>query len=281
MKIEKINNTESAVLKQISSREVILGFPENRYVSEYKDILNTIEGIKVDNLKYRLGMVINLNENKEILFKVNHIEKNSSLPNTYSLLNTKLTKSSKYILPLLKMHGDISNNKSFLWKSNFINCYIGTLEDGITDRIYLVYRFSGDLEYTQFEKKLESIPTFLDKVDLDLYHVMYIFNIKDKDYYNYSCFKKGNYSLFSEDYKERILNFHFDLVKMDKESIYNTNLYGVLYKTAKRKLYLENVTGEKFEDDNLEYESVIDSKELYNPNIEIIKPMKKIITEFN
>lgn len=282
MKLEKINEKDTAVLKRLSSREVILNFPEHRYVSEYKNILNVIEGIKVDNLKYRIGTIINLNYNKEDLFKVNYIEKNTSLSNTYSLLNTKLTKASKYIFPLLKMNGDISNNKSFLWKTNFINCYIGTFEDGITDRIYLVYRFSGQLDYIEFEKKLESIPTFLDKIDLDLYHVMYIFNIKDKDYYNYSCFKKGNYSLFSEDYKERILNFHFDLQKMSKDLLFDTNLYGVLYKTPKRKIFLERLVDDKNFDDNLEYESVIDNKELYNSNIEIIKPMKKLInTEFN
>ena len=269
--IIKLNEKESLIFKAISSREVSVQVPNLITIKTQKDSKNQVISLTIDDFIIELGKILYLNSPTvygKIPFKVNYIELNESTKK-YSLLCTKLTKTSKYLMPLLYQKNVFESRTSMLWETNFINCYTGTREEGYMKHLYVVYRFSGDTHYTTFESKLLKHPYFTRRIDVDKYHVMYVFTISQLELYEYHCFISGKYSRFSEEYKHKIIKFCINPAVTPMSTIPDTPLWGVLYKTEKRRKQVEDYVDCKLPED-AELESIpYEHEETYFGDIEI------------
>ena len=89
--------------------------------------------------------------------------------------------------------------------------------------------------------------------------VLYVFEVPHKHKEDYAHFINGEYSKFSQRYKDRILEFHL----MGKDSV----IGHILYKNKKRKIELEELMGVKLMKHE-ELHSIPDPTfEVYNPEI--------------
>lgn len=121
-----------------------------------------------------------------------------------------LNKCGTYLLPMLggnSKHFRDPRSKSA--RSNFVNCFIGDSEKPeLNSHILLLYKFSGNKEFIDFEFWLQSHDQFRGTYEPDRYHTMYIFEVSDQYKEDYTKFKEGKYSSFSGDYKRQIELFH-------------------------------------------------------------------------
>jgi hypothetical protein len=161
-------------------------------------------------------------------YKIKYIEKKSgTLPGYYLYTHTCITKSTTFIMPFL---GSVKDQ--FRRDHEFINCFIGTEDNNdYGDKIYLLYRFSGSLEYTAFESFLTNHPQFEKSIDIDQYQVLYQFKIPEEHKETINILINGKYSTISESAKERILKFNASDSK--------GTLYQILNKSEERRVELE------------------------------------------
>lgn len=138
-------------------------------------------------------------------FKVNKIYQgkvNGRLSH-YSLMNSKLNNSSIFMLPFLG-----GNRKLYLWDSLFINAFIGTSPEDTGNVLVLLYRFSGDQLFLKFENALCAFRNFIKRVDIDPYHVLFIFDVPKSATKSYESFVNSRYSEIDDIWKLKILEFH-------------------------------------------------------------------------
>jgi hypothetical protein len=75
--------------------------------------------------------------------------------------------------------------KAFMWSKHFVNCFISTESDIYLDHgcdlpcVYLLYRFSKSMQYSNFEKKIQNNELFIKMYDVDPFHVLYVLKIPD------------------------------------------------------------------------------------------------------
>jgi hypothetical protein len=267
-----LNDTQAITLKAVSAREVAVQIPSVMTIKTQKDSKNKITKLLIEDWELSIGDIVYLNSpvgHGKLPFKVNYIEINPSALFRFSLLCTKLTKTSKYLMPLLFQPGVFESRTSMLWETNFINCYTGIREEGYMKHLYLVYRFSGDTRYTTFESKLLKHSLFNRRIDLDKYHVMYVFDISQDDLFEYHCFITGRYSKMTEVFKQKILKFSINPAVTPASSVPNHPIYGVLYKTPIRKKYIEEYV-DSYVPEDLDLDSIpSEDEETYFGDIEI------------
>jgi hypothetical protein len=180
------------------------------------------------NSSIELGLTLEVQKQK---YKVNIIEQKVINGRTMYLLSTaKRTKSSTFLFPMLP--GD---RKAFFWDRLFMNCFIATEEDSYC--IALLYKWSGDPMFIQFEKTLSEFPNFRKTYDPDTQTVMFVFDIPKEHEEDYNKFLKGHYSELSHPYKQDILKFH-GLTK-------NSEIGQILFKDPKRRERLSFKLGVK------------------------------------
>lgn len=200
------------------------------------------------NSSIELGLTLEIQKQR---YKVNIIEEKVINGRTMYLLSTaKKTKSSTFLFPMLG--GKKSN---FFWDRLFMNCFIAT--DKATTCIALLYRWSGDPMFIQFEKTLSEFPNFRKTYDPDTQTVMFVFDIPTEYEDDYTEFLKGGYSRLSHNYKKRILDFH----GLDR----NSEIAQILYRDERRRQRLNFKLGIKL-NDNAELLSIINFEdETFNP----------------
>ena len=208
---------------------------------------NQIISLDIPELsKIGLGNVIKIGKNKDP-YKINTIKAIGPSNNvTYELSIAKRTKASLFILPMLP-----GNRAKYYFDTRLLNCFIGTHKH--KNVIALLYRFSAEQDFIQFEKMLMGLDYYMESEDLSKRTVLYTFKIPDDHLENYTFFIDGKYSEFLEKYKVRILRFH--------NSGKSSTLGKILYKDPTRKEELEKL---------LELNIEIDKNaELYSiPNLE-------------
>ena len=257
-------------LISISSREVRL---QHHPLSEVTEVLNKegeIESVRIDDYDLLNTSMLNIKlfDSKIRPFKIQHI-KRSRKENSYTLFSTKLTKATKWIMPMLRITNETRTSMKF--DSHFINCYVGTKDTGYMNEIYLIYRFSGEMNYKVFEEGLKHHVLFDRMIDLDHQHVMYVFSMNQEQCNIFELFKQGKYSKFPDNYKNKILNFNINPALINPKNIRETADYGILYKTSKQRKVIEDLTGTSI-DKKLELYSIPEEKEeMYTGDIEIEK----------
>lgn len=122
-----------------------------------------------------------------------------------------LNKSGTYLMPLLggsaSHYRDKRQGKTV--RCNFVNCFVGDSDKPELDRhILLLYKFSGEKAYIDFEWWLHTHEYFRGSYEPDQYHTMYIFEVPNEYLEDYNKFKLGHYSKFSDKYKKQIETFY-------------------------------------------------------------------------
>ncbi len=264
-------------LTGMSAREVILRHDSLSIIKVKKNDNKEITAIKIDDFTITIGQIINIKLiDKNIRpFKINHIKEKSDT--SYTLFATTLTKASRWIMPMIRVKDETQT--SMKYSSYFVNCYVGTIDQGYTNEIYLVYRFSGDIEYRDFEEKLKIHPQFSRMIELDHHHTMYVFNMTMDNEINFKKFINGEYSKFTDDYKKKILSFVINPAITSEDDMKKTITYGVLYKTNTQKKRIESFIGTSLSEKAEFYGIPIESEEIYNLDLEI--PKDKFIVEDN
>lgn len=199
---------------------VSLAMPDNYFIA-------VGDTIKIKNEPYKVNII-------------NKIEKNNVI--TYHLKTAERTKTSIFILPMLS-----GNRNLFLYDTHLINAFIG-VED-IQDHLVLLYRWSEDPLFAKFDLALKKFPTFVKAYDPDPNHTVYVFKIPKKHIKNFVLFKEGKYSELDDNYKLKILDFHY----MTADSA----LAKILFKSYERKAQLEKKLDAELPEDS-ELLSIID-----------------------
>lgn len=273
--IVEMEGTPNLRYTALSAREVFLKHHSLSDVKLKKKANGEITGVKIEDYVVQIGDVVNIRlfDKRIRPFKISKIKKSRS-NNSYALYSTTLTKATRWIMPMLRLNGETQT--SMKYHSHFINCYVGTKDEGYMPNIYLVYRFDGGLEFTKFEKELQRHELFEQTIEIDEHHVMHMFNMTSEMKENFDKFCKGAYSTFSESYKKKILQFTINPAVVKEKDIEKTITYGVLYRTDEQlKRVMEQVGNDHKVDikkEGLEYLSLpIEANEVYTGDIEIPK----------
>ena len=207
--------------------------------------ITSLEGL--DGINIYLGLTTEI---KKFRHKINIIEKVIKNDVIYYDLSTAVrTKSSTFILPMLG-----GERKLFFWNKLFMNAFVG-IEDK-KDCIVLLYKFSMDSLFLKFEKALQKFRSFSEKIDIDPYHVIFIFDIPKEHKKNYNKLKQGKYSEMTDEYKFHILEFHdFDM---------SNQVAHVLWKSEKRREAMETKLDAEIDIDSELLTPIDFNKEIYD-----------------
>jgi len=199
-----IKENTSVILTEETTRLITMSPAHADY--EQLDSKGNIVGINYcGEYKVNKNQVIDVNKSKHKVQRIEKIRHNGVKPAHYKLITSSaLTKTFNFIMPLLG-----ANRTFFRFNTQFINAYIGTETDAdYGDSIYLLYKFSGSIEFTNFEATLVDHPWYKDTIDVDKYQVLYKFNVPEEHKMDVGLIIKGKYSRISVKTKERILRFH-------------------------------------------------------------------------
>lgn len=173
---------------------------------EVLDSEGNIESINYGGeYKIQKNNVISLHKTKYKATSIKKVKATANKPSYYRITtNNGLTKTFNFIMPLL---GD--NRAFFKFTTQFINAFIGYEPYAdYGDSLYLLYKFSGQLDYTKFEEQLMEHPWHKETIDVDKYQVLYQFDIPEEHKKDVNLLINGKYSSVSVSTKERILRFH-------------------------------------------------------------------------
>ena len=145
-------------------------------------------------------------------------------------------------------------NKSKTYLSYYINKYIpiefhNKLKNtyiAFNDEYYywcMLYEFSGKLDFTTYEEKLENNPYYVKTIDTDKTHVLYIFSIPDELNDVINLFVSGKYSKLPD--RDDLIKY---LVRTYNLPL-NHDIVRILRKDPKLKERLENELDVIIDDD--------------------------------
>jgi hypothetical protein len=149
----------------------------------------------------------------------------------YTITTCKSSKSRQFLLPALGSTAQFFKTNTFLE-----NVYIDSTNPKTShiprgQVLYCLYRFFDCKEFQEMERNFQRSPLYVDAVDVDDYHILYVFEVLEHFKPNIEIFKLGKYSEFTSSFKEQILTFH----GFSKEG----ETAQILYKDSKRKKQLE------------------------------------------
>lgn len=135
-----------------------------------------------------------------------------------------VNKSLTYILPLI----DIWEPGFILVPECFRGCFV-KVEDypELDNHIFLLYKFSGEKWYLNFEQSLKDSDYYVNSIEPDRHNTIYVFDVPAHQQINYDFILESKYSKLSETYKNRVLTF-LSQASSDVESV--KAIKGVLYK---------------------------------------------------
>ena len=117
--------------------------------------------------------------------------------------NTFKRTTASYFLPAF-----VSSSRAELaWDRYFVNAYFVNLNDN-NYTIGLLYRFFPVETFYELERKLKTLEAFHDSYNCSDQHIMFTFNVKDKDVKDLKTLLNSKYSQLSNSMKTRVLKFH-------------------------------------------------------------------------
>lgn len=117
-------------------------------------------------------------------------------------VKAKPNKSKTYLLPLLTDVVHIPKNII----DNLENTFISDSTGLNTDCISMLFKYSKDESFTEWEDELFEHPSFVQSYDLDD-KVLYVLEFPERYIKEYNYFKNGQYSKFGEDTKIMIIKY--------------------------------------------------------------------------
>lgn len=213
-------------------------------LKEVRDSLDTLVGFKEPDVTVLIGSVLDANESK---FKVNFIIHRGT--NIYDLYAMESTDSSIFLVPAIADTRD-----RLLWNSHFMNAFLYT-EESDTPKIRLLFRKGETSNYKEMSQYLKSHIDFFNVECPDDHTEMYVFRINDQFRDDFRKFLDGKYSKMSDQYKNKICQFHVLRKTHD--------IYGILYKTDARRKRVEDKIGQELPNEAELYHCLRSSRETY------------------
>lgn len=167
----------------------------------------------------------------------------------------KYTKTSVFLFPLLDIPISLFNKAN--GKSRLVNCFLydQKIKHYRENHIFLVIDNYQDVQFSEFEKKLENHDNFITSYDiLKGKYSIKVFSIPKDKIEDYKLFLEGKYSKISDASKSLILNCEFK-----SKGFLNM----IFSKADEAKKAIEEVIGEKLPSDAEVYG-------IYNLNNEIL-----------
>jgi hypothetical protein len=156
-----------------------------------------------------------------------------------------VNKSDIYILPMLVDLENILRSDNRFPQCLFRKTFLGDKSENSEykeNKILLLYELPNQknktniLSWTNFEKFLCNLPTYVTDYKADKYHRIYVYDVPDMWKDDYNLFLEWKPSKFSELYKQKIKQF-YNNIGMDH------SVMGVLYKTEQRFKEIEEKYG--------------------------------------
>ena len=163
----------------------------------------------------------------------------------YDLVVADKTKSSMFLLPMIG-----GTRKLLFYDSLFINAFIDKRNK--KDCIVLLYRKSNRKLFKEFALLLHRLKCFVEMEEPTPTHLIFVFKIPRGYKKDFEAFKRGKYSEMRDIYKLEILDFH--------RSDIDGRLGQILFKSAERRLKLEQALDATLPEDSELY-SIMDEKE--------------------
>ena len=157
-----------------------------------------------------------------------------------------------YIFPMLGQ-----NKNQF---KNVKSCFIGDEEKPqFNKHIFLLHNFSGDIEYSRYEKFLIKHPQFIEQYSPDSETDMFVFSVPDMMIEDYEKILNSKYSRISQRYKQHIIQFHSPYIGNIKDKAF----FKVLYRHKDLRIKIESDLKVKLTSEN-EVSSLMDlNKEIF------------------
>lgn len=225
-------NQKSITFSKHNERLIIVNPTDTSFEKKQGSGENTISGLNYyGELDIDINAVLTLKEKHK--YKILEIVKESTNgfagPGYYLYIQPQgLSRSSTFIMPFIG-----HTQQDLRYNNEFINCFIGTEADGdYGSNIYLLYRYSGTLEFARFEDQLLNHPLYEETIEVDKFQTLYSFRIPEDKKDDIDKIIKGQYSKISENSKQRILDFNSD-------NHPNSTLHQILYKSRERRIKME------------------------------------------
>jgi len=200
--IEYLNPEKTRYIKYTMENAIKIVL-SGRYTVNIEDFdkNNNIKELVLDDLVFENGQTIEVKIN-DITYnlRIITIKKNK---NKYELLLENRNKSSIFVVPSLGY-----DSTYFSYDKLFVNSFLARkeLKEEVSE-VYLVYRSTKANDYIQLDEKLRKHPNYVDSYDFGNTDILLRFDIPEKYIPEVKKFVEGSYSMFSKDFKIRILNF--------------------------------------------------------------------------
>lgn len=168
----------------------------------------TDKGLSFDGIyMIEYGQEVNIiRGEREVKFKVNHI---SLLSNgKYLLIESKRNISSRFLTPVIELSKD-----ECLYDTYHVNTYFKVGKNVsclYKDCIYLLYKFSSNDVFLEFEKKIRKHHLFVNIIDPTPEHVLVVMKIPECYIVDTQLIIEGKYSQTSKAYQRKVIKFHSD-----------------------------------------------------------------------
>lgn len=212
----------------------------------------TIHEIRHSGMSYAPGRIIPVQDG---LFRIDNIEKKGT--DLYYLYSMETSDSSIFLTPML-----FNTRSQVMWDTYFMNVFLW-MEDVPTMRLHVLLRKGYTDSFNALESIIKNHEDFVDRLEVDDFSVMYVFNVSMIYEEDFLKFVKGKYSEMSEEYKVKILDFH----SMKKTH----EVYGILYKTDARKVKVEKRIGQKLPASAELYHVINEDRETYKNRYRVFR----------
>lgn len=213
---------------------------------------NTIHEVRHSGMSYAPGRIIPVQDG---LFRIDNIEKKGI--NLYHLYSMETSDSSIFLTPML-----FKTRAQVMWDTYFMNVFLW-IEDVPTMRLHVLLRKGYTDAFNALESIIKDHEDFVDRLEVDDFSVMYVFNVPMIYEEDFLKFVKGKYSEMSEEYKVKILDFH----SMKKTH----EVYGILHKTKKRKTKVETRIGQNLPESAELYHIIDEDRETYKNRYRVFR----------
>lgn len=212
----------------------------------------TIHEIRHSGMSYAPGRIIPVQDG---LFRIDNIEKKGT--DLYYLYSMETSDSSIFLTPML-----FKTRSQVMWDTYFMNVFLW-IENVSTMRLHVLFRKGYTDSFNALESIIKNHEDFVDRLEVDDFSVMYVFNVPMIYEEDFLKFVKGKYSEMSEEYKVKILDFH----SMKKTH----EVYGILYKTDARKVKVEKRIGQKLPASAELYHVINEDRETYKNRYRVFR----------
>ena len=203
-------------------------------------------------MEFALGQVIPVRDG---LFRIESIQKKGDY--LYNLFSMQTTDSAIFLTPML-----FKTRAVLKWNTYFMNVFVW-MEGMNSPRLYLLLRKGYTDSFDKLDKFVKDHENFIDRLEVDDFSYMYIFDVPDEYQEDFLSYIKGMYSKLSEKLKVKILDFH----SMKK----NHEIYGILYKSDKRRDKVEERLGLKLPENAELYHIIDEERETYKDKYRVFK----------